>query len=76
MTTDSENRVEGTVKWFSARLGYGFITGDDGEDVFCHFSSIQSDGYKSLDPGDRVSFGIQNDEKDRGAKAAWVTVIE
>ena len=47
---------KGTVKWFNAEKGYGFITGEDGNDVFVHFSAIQGEGFKSLDEGQAVSF--------------------
>ena len=47
---------EGTVKWFNAEKGYGFISQEDGEDLFVHFSEIKMDGYKTLDEGARVSF--------------------
>ncbi|MDU3405604.1 MAG: cold-shock protein, partial [Enterococcus faecalis] len=46
----------GTVKWFNADKGFGFITGEDGNDVFAHFSAIQSDGFKTLDEGQAVTF--------------------
>lgn len=48
--------AEGTVKWFNAEKGYGFISQEDGEDLFVHFSEIKMDGYKTLDEGARVSF--------------------
>lgn len=48
----------GTVKWFSTRLGYGFIEGQHGEDIFVHFSAIQSFGYRNLDCGQRVSYQL------------------
>jgi CspA family cold shock protein len=48
----------GTVKWFNAEKGYGFIAPESGEDVFMHFSAIQSDGYRSLDEGQAVEFDI------------------
>ena len=48
----------GTVKWFNAEKGFGFITGEDGVDVFAHFSQIQKDGFKTLEEGERVSFDI------------------
>lgn len=60
----------GKVKWFNAEKGYGFITSDDGKDVFVHFSAIQSDGYKSLEEGQEVTFDIT--ESDRGPQAANV----
>ena len=60
----------GTVKWFNAEKGFGFITVDGGEDVFVHFSSIQSSGYKSLDEGQRVSFDIEKGQ--RGLQATNV----
>jgi len=50
--------VEGTVKWFNEKKGYGFIEQDGGDDVFCHFSAIQSDGFKVVYEGDRVGFDI------------------
>jgi cold shock protein len=48
----------GTVKWFNAAKGYGFISRQSGEDVFVHFSAIQSEGYKSLDEGQAVQFDV------------------
>ena len=57
----------GTVNWFNAEKGYGFIANDDGgEDVFVHFSSIVADGYKSLAEGQHVTFGIEEDPKMKG----------
>lgn len=58
--------AEGTVKWFNAEKGYGFISQEDGEDLFVHFSEIKMDGYKTLDEGVRVSFDVtegQNGKK-------------
>ncbi len=50
--------VKGKVKWFSAKKGYGFITADDGKDVFVHFKEIQGQGYKTLVEGEEVEFDI------------------
>ncbi len=55
--------VKGTVKWFSNQKGYGFITPEDGKDVFVHHSAIQSDGYKTLEEGQNVEFEIQQGPK-------------
>lgn len=54
---------KGTVKWFNNQKGYGFITPTDGDDVFVHFSSIQDEGYKSLDEGQTVEFETQQGNK-------------
>ena len=53
----------GTVKWFNADKGFGFITAEDGVDVFAHFSQIQKDGFKTLEEGERVSFDIAQGAK-------------
>ena len=50
--------LEGTVKWFNATKGFGFIEQDNGKDVFVHHSAIQADGYKTLDEGARVKFDV------------------
>ena len=50
--------MKGTVKWFSAEKGYGFIEREEGGDVFVHFSAIQSDGFKTLNEGQKVDFEI------------------
>ncbi len=64
---------KGTVKWFNGTKGYGFITREDGEDVFVHYNAIQSDGYKSLDEGDKVQFEIEQGPK--GLQASNVSKI-
>ena len=50
--------AEGTVKWFNADKGYGFISREDGDDLFVHFYEIKMDGFKTLDEGDKVSFEV------------------
>jgi CspA family cold shock protein len=55
--------VLGTVKWFNNQKGYGFITPENGKDVFVHHTAISGDGYKSLDEGQKVEFEIQNGPK-------------
>ena len=64
---------KGTVKWFNAEKGYGFITGEDGADVFVHFSAIQGEGFKSLDEGAAVEFDVVNGAK--GPQATNVTKL-
>jgi len=64
-------RETGTVKWFNNSKGYGFITRENGEDVFVHFQSIQGDGYKSLDEGQKVEFTVAQGQK--GLQAQEVT---
>jgi CspA family cold shock protein len=54
---------EGVVKWFNEKKGFGFITGDEGEDVFVHFSVIEGTGFKTLNEGQRVSFEIKQGQK-------------
>ncbi|MBM7702117.1 cold-shock protein [Metabacillus iocasae] len=62
--------AQGTVKWFNADKGFGFIEVEGGEDVFVHFSAIQGDGFKSLEEGQKVSFDIEQGQ--RGPQAANV----
>ncbi len=67
------DRITGTVKWFNAAKGYGFIAHEGGKDVFVHFSAIQSDGYRSLNEGERVEFSIEDSPK--GPQAVNVTKV-
>ncbi len=62
--------MTGTVKWFNSEKGYGFITTEDGQDVFVHYSAINSEGFKTLNEGDQVEFEVV--EGDRGPQAANV----
>ena len=62
--------MKGTVKWFNSQKGYGFIVGEDGKDVFVHFSAIQVDGYKTLEEGQSVEYDIE--ESPRGPQAVNV----
>ncbi|HSO57785.1 MAG: cold-shock protein [Paenisporosarcina sp.] len=61
---------QGTVKWFNAEKGFGFIERENGDDVFVHFSAIQSEGFKSLDEGQKVTFDVEQGA--RGAQASNV----
>lgn len=63
----------GTVKWFNAEKGYGFISQESGDDVFVHFSAIQGDGFKTLEEGQSVSFDIE--EGPRGKQASNVVKL-
>ncbi len=66
--------AEGTVKWFSDKKGYGFIEqGEEQEDLFVHYSSIEMEGFRSLSEGDHVSFDVQ--ESDRGPEAKNVQKV-
>ncbi len=60
----------GKVKWFNAEKGYGFITGEDGKDVFVHFSNIQGEGYRTLDEGQEVTFDVE-----QGARGPQATNV-
>jgi CspA family cold shock protein len=66
-------KEKGTVKWFNAAKGYGFIQREQGGDVFVHFSAIQGDGYRSLNEGDPVEFEVA--EGPKGLHAANVTKV-
>ncbi len=67
------SRTTGTIKWFNNSKGYGFIGQDGGEDVFVHYSAIESDGYKSLQEGDQVEFELTQGQK--GPQAEKVTKL-
>ncbi len=69
----SEERFVGTVKWFNATKGYGFIGREDGEDVFVHFSAISMEGYKKLAENQKVEFSIEQGPK--GLQAANVILL-
>ena len=65
--------MKGTVKWFNAKKGFGFISDEEGNDVFVHFSALQMEGFKVLDEGDEVEFEVIEGEK--GPQAANVTKL-
>lgn len=64
---------QGKVKWFNARKGYGFIAGEDGQDIFVHYASISSDGYKTLNEGQDVTYDVVKGEK--GLRAENVMLV-
>ncbi|MEJ2598594.1 MAG: cold shock domain-containing protein [Anaerolineales bacterium] len=68
-----DERVTGTVKWFNASKGYGFIERQGGPDVFVHFTAIQSDGFRTLQEGQQVEFSIEQGPK--GLQAAHVLIV-
>jgi CspA family cold shock protein len=70
---DMSERYQGTVRWFNAVKGYGFIGREEGEDVFVHFSAINMDGYRKLEAGQQVEFSIETSEK--GLQAADVQIV-
>ena len=67
------DRVTGTVKWFSRKKGYGFISQSEGPDVFVHFSAIEGDGFRNLEEGQQVEFSIEQGPK--GLQAADVKAL-
>ncbi|SER64833.1 cold shock protein (beta-ribbon, CspA family) [Gracilibacillus ureilyticus] len=69
-TQEETNMQQGTVKWFNADKGFGFIEVEGGEDLFVHFSAIQGDGFKTLDEGQAVTFDVE--EGQRGPQATNV----
>lgn len=66
--------MKGQVKWFDSKKGYGFITGENGKEIFVHFSGILTDGFKSLNEGQNVEFEVGNGAK--GEQAVNVKVVE
>ncbi len=60
--------VQGTVKWFNAKKGFGFIEQEEGEDVFVHYSAIESPGFKTLEEGEKVNFEVEENDKGLSAK--------
>ena len=69
--------MKGTVKWFSAEKGYGFIEREEGGDVFVHFSAINSEGFKTLEEGQKVTFDTEADSRDASKlRAVNVTVVK
>ena len=67
---------KGCVKWFNADKGYGFISRDDGEDIFVHFSAISSKGYRTLTEGQRVTFDVEADPKSKSRVRAVNVCVE
>ena len=67
------DRVQGTVKWFNATKGYGFISREGGEDVFVHYSAIEMEGYRTLNEGQRVEFNVERGPN--GLQASHVTIV-
>ena len=65
--------TQGTVKWFNAEKGFGFIEVEGGTDVFAHFSAIQGDGFKSLDEGQKVEFEVEQGQ--RGPQASYIVKL-
>jgi len=66
--------MNGTVKWFNAEKGFGFITGEDEQDVFAHFSQINIEGFKTLEEGQKVSFEVTQGQK--GPQAENICVVD
>ena len=66
--------MNGTVKWFNAEKGFGFITSEEGKDLFVHFSEIQKEGFKTLEEGEKVTFDVKEGQK--GPQAANVVTVK
>ena len=73
MLLEGSEPMKGTVKWFNATKGYGFITTEDGRDVFAHYSAIEMEGFKTLDEGQAVEFEVVDGTK--GPQAAHIRAI-
>ena len=72
----ADKKLQGFVKWFDIRKGYGFISVENQEDdIFVHFSNIEMEGFKKLEMGDTVEFNLKNSENDKGPEALNVVVI-
>ena len=71
----SSMTTTGTVKWFNATKGFGFLAQENGEDVFVHFSAIQAAGYRELQEGQKVQFDVENDPRGKGLRAANVLLL-
>ena len=69
----AKKKMRGYVKWFDIKKGFGFITGDDGTDVFVHYTGIVTDGFKTLEEGEPVDYELEESEK--GPKAVNVTKV-
>lgn len=65
--------AQGTVKWFNAEKGFGFVSTENGQDVFAHFSAIQTNGFKTLEEGQKVAFDVE--EGQRGPQAVNITKL-
>jgi CspA family cold shock protein len=71
---EMSERIAGTVKWFNSSKGYGFLTREEGPDVFVHFSAIQTQGYRTLTEGQKVEFTVENGPK--GLQASNVVLVK
>ena len=67
------DRIQGTVKWFNGEKGFGFISQENGPDVFAHYSEIQDTGFRSLNEGDRVEFAVTQGKK--GLQASTIKLV-